>query len=68
MFKLLLKVVVNRFKPIINKIILDEQFAFLKGRNIAEGIMVVNDVLQSLASDHVDGIMLKVDFSKAVTT
>lgn len=67
LFKLLLKVLVNRFKTVINKLILVDQFVFLKGRNIVEGILVVNEVIHSLASNHVDGIMLKIDFCKALT-
>lgn len=63
--KLLLKVMTNRLKPFLGACISEEQSAFISGRNINEGIFIVNEVIHSLKSSNLDGSILKIDFSKA---
>lgn len=46
--KLLLKVLENRLKFKMSKVISEDLFSFIQGRNINESIMVVNEVLHSV--------------------
>lgn len=64
-FKILLKVLVNRLKSVLNRIISKDQHAFLKGRNISESIFMVNEVIHTMKTQKVDDIILKIDFLKA---
>lgn len=49
----------------LGKIILEDQTAFLKGRNIGESIFMINEVIHAMKEHKMDGIILKLDFSKA---
>lgn len=64
-FKLVLKVLVNRLKLVLNNVISEDQSAFLKGRNITESIFMVNETIHGMRTHNVEGIILKLDFSKA---
>lgn len=65
LIKLLLKVLANRLKGVLSKIISEEQTAFVKGRNINESIFLVNEVIHSMKTHKVDGLIVKLDFAKA---
>ena len=43
--KVLVKVLANRLKTIIEKVILDTQLTFVKGRQIFDDILIVNEVM-----------------------
>lgn len=62
---LLLKVMSNRIKPILSKIISETQTAFVKGRNITESILMVDEIIHSMRVSKIDGLIVKLDFSKA---
>lgn len=53
---------------VLNKIILEEQTAFVKGRNINESIFMVNEVIHAMKTNNTNGMILKRDFSKAYDT
>lgn len=63
--KILLKVLANRLKFKTSKVISEDQFAFIQGRNINESIIVVNEVLHSVKNQEDEIVIFKVDFSKA---
>lgn len=63
--KLLLKVLANRFKGVLSNIISEEQTAFIKGRNINESSFLVNEVIHAMKISKSDGLIVKLDFSKA---
>lgn len=65
LFKLLLKVMTLRLKPEIDSLISEEQSAFIKGRNISQSIILVNEVIHSLRKKDGAGLIFKIDFSKA---
>lgn len=67
-FKLLLKVLANRLKGVLGNLISEEQTAFVKGRNINESIFMVNEVIHAMKTQGIDGLILKIDFSKAYDT
>lgn len=63
--KLLLIVLANRIKHTLSYLISEEQFAFFKGRNINESILLVNEVIHARKIQKSDGLIIKIDFSKA---
>lgn len=44
---------------------MEEQTAFVKGRSITDGVMIVNEVSHSILRNQTEGIILKLDFAKA---
>lgn len=63
--RLLLKVLANRLKKCLGKVISVKQSAFLKGRNISDSILMVNEVIHAMRTYRTDGLILNLDFSKA---
>lgn len=49
----------------MHSIISDNQSAFLKGRNILDGVVVINEVSDHARRRHQKGILFKVNFEKA---
>jgi hypothetical protein len=64
-FKIFIKVATNRLTTIAQKIISPTQTAFLSGRNIMEGAVILHGTLHELHSKKQDGIIFKIDFEKA---
>jgi len=64
-FKIVTKVATNRLTTVAQKIISPTQTAFLLGRNIIEGAVILHETLHELNSKKQDGIILKLDFEKA---
>lgn len=64
-FKLLLKVLANRLMVVMSKLVSEEQTAFIKGRNINESIFIVNEVVHAMKIHKIEGLIVKLDFSKA---
>lgn len=62
--KLLTKILANRLTPLMSKLIDDTQTWFIKGRQAAESIVVVNEVFHSLKRCKRKGFILKLDFEK----
>ena len=54
----------NRLSKIIKPIILPTQTAFIKGRYIMEGIVILHEVLNSIHYNKQNAVIFKVDFEK----
>jgi hypothetical protein len=54
-----------RLEKIVDKLILQNQTAFMKGRNIMSGIMALHEILHETKKSGEVGIVLKLDFEKA---
>ncbi|WVZ96489.1 hypothetical protein U9M48_042121 [Paspalum notatum var. saurae] len=64
-FKIFTKVGTNRVVNIAQRTIKPSQPAFLPGRNIMEGVVIVHETIHELHSRKKDGVMIKLDFEKA---
>jgi hypothetical protein len=51
--------------PIVQKVISPSQTAFLSGRNIMEGVIVLHETIHKMHKNKQNGIVLKIDFEKA---
>lgn len=58
----------SRLQAILPQIISDEQTSFIKGRQIIDGILIANEVLQFVKDKKIKSMFLKVDFEKAFDT
>jgi hypothetical protein len=64
-YKILSKVLANRLANVIGNLIPKTQSAFLKGRQLVEGVVVVNEVIDYAKKTGKECLILKVDFEKA---
>jgi hypothetical protein len=64
-FKIFTKVVTNRISQIAQKVISPSQTAFLLGRNIMKGAIVLHETIHELHKKKQNGLILKIDFEKA---
>jgi len=65
LYKIISKVISKRIKRILSKNISGEQFGFLDGRQIHEGIDVAQEGLHSMKTRNIGGVVVKIDLSKA---
>jgi len=65
MYKIFAKVLANRLCFIIGSVISDTQSTFVKGRQILDGILVANEVVDDAWECKKDLLLFKVDFEKA---
>ncbi|XP_028113957.1 uncharacterized protein LOC114312000 [Camellia sinensis] len=65
MYKILAKVLSNRLKQVLPRIISETQSAFLRGRNILDGILIANEIVDGWKKARGCGVVLKLDFHKA---
>lgn len=64
-FKIFTKILVNMLIVIIKGVIRASQIAFLKGRYILEGVLILHESLNSLHKKKTSGVLFKIDFEKA---
>jgi hypothetical protein len=64
-FKIFTKVLDNRLTPIACRTTKTAQLAFLPGRYILEGVVVLHETIHELKRKKQNGIILKLDFEKA---
>ena len=64
-FKIFTKVGTNRLTQIAHSVIQPGQTAFMPGRHILEGVVVLHETLHEIHSKKLDGVIFKVDFEKA---
>ncbi|XP_028058886.1 uncharacterized protein LOC114262720 [Camellia sinensis] len=64
-YKILSKVLTNRLKLVMPSIIGDSESAFLEGRNMLDGVLIANEVVDSWVKSKKAGLIFKIDFEKA---
>jgi len=65
MYKVLAKVLANRLRSIIGLLVSDTQSTFGHGKQILDGILVANEVVDEAKRMNKDLLLFKVDFKKA---
>jgi hypothetical protein len=64
-YKILTKILSNRLKKVLPKIIHSDQTGFVLGRQIGENIRIVHDIMTYCDENDISGIMAFLDFEKA---
>ena len=67
-YKILTHVLANRLKSVIGKLIHTDQNGYIKGRNIAYNIRLIQDVINYVENDNIEGAIIFLDFQKAFDT
>lgn len=64
-YKIISKLLTERFKTVISKLVSPNQNAFIKGRQISDASMVANENLDNLMRRKKKGLACKLDLEKA---
>lgn len=64
-YKVISEVLTNRIKKFIGMVISEPQSAFISDRQILDGILIANEIVDEARSRKKEVIMFKVDFEKA---
>lgn len=67
-YKILSKVIANRIKMFLPKLISTDQTGFMKGRNISTNIRKIIDIDDYCSQQEIDAIILSVDFERCFDT
>ncbi|MCH79282.1 cysteine-rich receptor-like protein kinase [Trifolium medium] len=65
LYKILAKVLANRLRAVIGNVISEAQTAFVKDRQILDGILIANEVVDEARKCKKELLLFKVDFEKA---
>lgn len=65
LYKWITKTLALRLDPLNDKLILKSQTAFMKGRNIMNGVIALHEILHETKKQKQGGVVLKLDFEKA---
>lgn len=66
--KVIAKVLANRLRKVIASIISDTQTSFIAGRQILDGILIANEIVDEVKIKKREILLFKVDFEKAYDT
>ncbi|GLT51328.1 hypothetical protein SLA2020_247510 [Shorea laevis] len=64
-YKLLSKVLANRLKSVLPGVISENQSAFLGGRQLVDGVLVLNEIVEEVKRKKQSAFVFKADFAKA---
>jgi hypothetical protein len=62
--KFFTKILAFRLMEVVDDIISENQIAFIRGRNILEGVLILHEVIHEINTKKQSGIILKLDFEK----
>jgi hypothetical protein len=55
----------DKISPLADKVINESQFAFIKGRNILEGVVTLHEIVHEFSRTRRQGVLFKINFEKA---
>ena len=64
-FKIFMKVTTVRFNSVVEHLINPTQTAFMQGRNILEGVVILHETIHELHRKNQSEVIFKIDFEKA---
>ncbi|GKU89474.1 hypothetical protein SLEP1_g3606 [Rubroshorea leprosula] len=64
-YKIIAKLLVNRLQKVLHKVIGEQQMAFIEGRQLVEGAVIANEIIDEVKRKKKKGFLFKVDFEKA---
>ena len=64
LYKLLAKVLANRLKKVVGKVVSSAQNAFVEGRQILDAALTANEAIDSLLKRNESGVLCKLDIEK----
>ncbi|GAU43105.1 hypothetical protein TSUD_373000 [Trifolium subterraneum] len=65
LYKILAKVLANRLRMVVGRVIFESQTAFVKDRQILDGILIANEAVDEARKTKKELLLFKVDFEKA---
>ena len=68
LYKIIAKILAKRLSIVLNDLIGETQYAFVKNRQILDGVLIANEVLWWIKKTKRKGAILKLDFQKAYDT
>ena len=67
-YKIFSKLLATRMNMVLPRLIHATQFDFMKGRNIADNILQLTNILQECCDKEIEAVLISVDFKKAFDT
>nr|CAN60370.1 hypothetical protein VITISV_011180 [Vitis vinifera] len=65
LYKWLAKVLANRLKKVVGKVVSKAQGTFVGGRQILDAVLIANEAINSILKNNENGFMCKLDIEKA---
>ncbi|GKV19478.1 hypothetical protein SLEP1_g29737 [Rubroshorea leprosula] len=65
MYKIIAKLLANRLRKVLDKVIGEQQMAFIGGRQLMDSVVIANEVIDEAKRKNTKSILFKVDFEKA---
>ena len=65
LYKWLAKVLANKLKKVVGKVVSKAQGAFVEGRQVLDAVLIANEAIDSVLKNNKNGILCKLDIKKA---